>query len=184
MARESLAALSNISNGMFAGGAVAFGVAALVLSFVKRTRRPHITHVNITEKKKVTSHEVQGKSLTSRELGGKDKKEEIFVNPIDVWAPTDLERALKRIPGPPSLMEELEIAKDINLEGLNVDEIETSPLESEDSLREMSSSQMDSEASSIEVLSSPISPNERAANKFTCTSEGCSKTYQKQYELK
>lgn len=93
---------------LLAGGAVAFGVAALVVSFVRRakkklTRRPEIDGAHKRKPwRKELGDDLKNVWATAR---GRDRKE-TYVNPIDVWEPSELERGLeRRVPGPPSILE-------------------------------------------------------------------------------
>jgi hypothetical protein len=156
MATESLAALTSISGEMFAGGAVAFGVAALVLTFVRRAKRQTLTHVDAIDKKAWTPREIYEGLYDVRERGRKDKRTttETYVRPVDVWVPTDLERGLETIPGPPTVLEELRMVQDVETK-------------LEDPERE------------IDEISATSS-----AGPFNCTFPGCTKSYPRKYELK
>lgn len=127
MATESLAALSSISGGMFAGGAVAFGVAALVLGFVRRTRRRvRATHIDVTERKIPWAQE--GDSSSQYRDVPLQKRTETYVNPVDIWSPSDLERGLDRIPGPPTILEELNMVQDEDTKSESVEGVDISPV--------------------------------------------------------
>lgn len=78
-----------------AGGFAAFGVAALVLRFVRRTRKRTITWDDAI--KRAREHALQdGEEYGICPLTGK-KRTSFYVNPLDVWEPSELERALTRV---------------------------------------------------------------------------------------
>jgi hypothetical protein len=141
---------------MFAGGAVAFGVAALVLSFVRRTRRARVRHIDVTEKKIPWAQEgdkrSQPRDVPLRDIGRKERRTEIYVNPVDIWSPTDLEKGLDRIPGPPTILGELNMVQDEETKSESVED----------------------------MYISPASTSGRAV----CTYPGCTKSYAKQCDLK
>lgn len=119
MASESLALFSNIplsplSNNMplFAGGVAAIGVATLIYRLARRTKNKFTKRAETdgADHKRKTWRKELGDDLknlwaTATVKGRERERNETFVNPIDVWIPSDLERGLERIPGPPSIME-------------------------------------------------------------------------------
>lgn len=142
---------------MFAGGAVAFGVAALVLGFVRRTRRrARVTQIDVTERKIPWAQEgdinSQYRDVPLPDIGRKGKRTETYVNPVDIWSPSDLERGLDRIPGPPTILEELNMVQHEETKSESVKDMEISPVSS--------------------------------SGRAVCTYPGCNKSYAKQCDLK
>lgn len=161
---------------MFAGGAVAFGVAALVLSFVRRTKKKVTKRIDVDRpdkgKKRAWQQEI-GDELRNVWATGKrrERRNETYVNPIDVWVPSDLERGLDRIPGPPSILEEEredgEDGEDVEMEMFPMQEV-------------MKAVKMEPSEVVEEINISPVSSN---GGRAVCTYPGCTKSFAKQYEL-
>lgn len=93
---------------LFAGGVAAFSVAALVVSFVRRTKKKLTKRPSIEaqdHKKKTWGRQLGDDLKNVWATGSRKRRNSTYVNPIDVWQPSDLERGLERIPGPPSILE-------------------------------------------------------------------------------
>lgn len=186
-----------------AGAGVAFGVAALVLTFVKRTKRKTAL-LREAFQKRVQALAQEEEELLNDQLAGRKVKRsgEIFVNPKDVWAPTDLERGLRRL-------NEVQMSE-VPMEDVQTEDVQTTPTEHSQEgevdlemewMRIHAASRLDMTMQEVmaeslqESLQEPIplksEPTEATENLSspteqkppTCTFPGCGKTFAKVFEL-
>jgi hypothetical protein len=165
------------------------GVAALVLKFVRRTKRRVITFNDVkTPPRAWPQHDgemVHGR-LPMMGQTVKQSEEASYVNPKDVWVPSALERTMVRVEVPVDLEKGL---RSIEVHTAQIDTQHDLSTDPEYRLREQTVVRPEPEPTqpedaALEEQYAGMLTGESEPHKVVCPFPNCGKTFAKHYELK